>query len=172
MSRGDDVIALDAARRLARFRDLASAKADAMGFPQSGPTEPSWHRARARFYFLTQLDELLRDQERRAKMPPRAPIPRKGGDPTARIAALIRDLDQIDEQQMMSPGSASPGNSPLVHDLIAEGDPAVAPLLEVLESDNRLTRTVSNGRGILARTLRPPGLRGRPRWPDRHPQNP
>ena len=28
------------------------------------------------------------------------------------------------------------------------GDPAVAPLLEVLESDNRLTRSVSNGRGI------------------------
>ena len=37
-------------------------------------------------------------------MPARGPIPKKGGDPSARIAALIRDLDQIDEQQMMSPG--------------------------------------------------------------------
>ena len=95
------------------------------------------------FHFLAQLDELLGDQERRAKMPARGPIPKKGGDPSARIAALIRDLDQIDEQQMMSSGAAQLGNSPLVQDLIAEGDPAVAPLLEVLESDNRLTRSVS-----------------------------
>ena len=105
-------------------------------------------------------------------MPPRGPIPKKGGDPSARIAALIRDLDQIDERQMMSPGAAHPGNSPLVHDLIAEGDPAVAPLLEVLESDNRLTRSVSNGRGMLDRTLRPPGPRGRGRRLDRHPPDP
>ena len=99
------------------------------------------------FYFLTQLDDLLRDQERRAKMPPRTPIPRKGGDPTARIAALIRDLDLIDERSMMM-GDADPGDAPLVHDLIAEGPPALEPLLNVLESDNRLTRTVSHGRGM------------------------
>jgi len=145
--KGEDVIARDTARRLARFRDLASAKAEAMGFPQEARRNRTGTGPAPRFYFLTQLDELLRDHERRAKMPPRAPIPRKGGDPSARVAALIRDLDQIDEQQMMSPGAASPGNSPLVHDLIAEGDPAVAPLLEVLESDNRLTRSVSYGRG-------------------------
>ena len=105
--RGDDVIALDAARRLARFRDLASARADAMGFPQ-GSAEPGGAGPAPRFYFLTQLDELLRDQERRAKMPPRGPIPRKGGDPSARIAALIRDLDQIDEQQMCRPARPIP----------------------------------------------------------------
>jgi hypothetical protein len=146
--RGDDVIALDAARRLARFRDLATAKADAMGFPRDNPQSRGGTGPAPRFYFLTQLDELLRDQERRAKMPARGPIPRKGGDPSARIAALIRDLDQIDERQMMSPGAAHPGSSPLVRDLVAEGDPAVAPLLEVLESDDRLTRSVSMGRGL------------------------
>jgi hypothetical protein len=145
--RGDDVIALDTARRLARFRDLASARADAMGFlrgdgPNRGDLGPS-----PRFPFLNQFDDLLRDHERRARIPARGAIPRKGGDPSARVAALIRDLDQINEQQMMSPGAASPGSSPLVKDLIAEGDPAVAPLLEVLESDDRLTRSVSNGRG-------------------------
>ena len=67
-----------------------------MGFPKN---TQQFHRGNGpppRFYFLTQLDELLRDQERRAKMPPRTPIPKKGGDPTARIAALIRDLDLID----------------------------------------------------------------------------
>lgn len=51
---------------------------------------------------------------------------------------------------MMSPGSASPGNSPLVRDLVAEGDPAVVPLLEVLESDSRLTRSVSDSRSLPA----------------------
>ena len=45
--RGEDVIALDAARRLARFRDLASAKADAMGFPASNRQNRTRHRARA-----------------------------------------------------------------------------------------------------------------------------
>ncbi len=96
------------------------------------------------FSFLDQLDDLLRDQERRAKAPPREPIPPRGGDPTARIAALIRDLDQIDgRQQAMVNGGVNPGNAPLVRELIAEGDPAVAPLLEVLESDDRLTRSVN-----------------------------
>jgi hypothetical protein len=146
--RGDDVIALDAARKLARFRDLASARADAMGFPQGDRQKRQGTGPAPRFYFLTQLDELLRDLERRAQLPPRGPIPRKGVDASARVAALIRDLDQIDEQQMMSPGAAQPGSSPLVKDLIAEGEPAVAPLLLALESDNRLTRSVSNGRGI------------------------
>ena len=67
---------------------------------------------------------------------------------------MIRDFDQIDEQQMMSPGSATPGSSPLVRALIAEGDPAVEPLLTALETDMRLTRSVSFGRGMVDRTLR------------------
>ena len=142
-TRGDDVIALDLARKLAKFRDLATAKAEAMGFTQ--PTRQNLGGAEpvARFPFLNQIDDLLRDHERRAAMPPRGPIPPKGGDPSARIAALIRDLDQINEQQMMSGGYANPGSSPLVRDLAAEGDPAVAPLLTVLESDDRLTRSAS-----------------------------
>ncbi len=144
---GEDTIALDTARSLARFRDLASARADEMGFPRSDRQNRGGAGPAPRFYFLTQLDELLRDQERRAKMPPRTPIPRKRGDPTARIAALIRDLDLIDEHPMVN-GDAYPGHAPLVRDLIREGAPALAPLLEALESDNRLTRTVSLGRGM------------------------
>jgi hypothetical protein len=146
--RGEDAIALDTARKLARFRDLATAKADAMGFPLPQGQNRFGGGPPSRFYFLNQLDLLLGDQERRAKMPPRGPIPKKGGDPALRIAALIRDLDQIDQRQMSSPGGANPGSSGLVQDLIDMGDPAVAPLLEVLESDNRLTRSVSNSRNM------------------------
>ena len=147
--RGEDGIALDTARKLAKFRDLATARADALGFPR-GDRQNGFGNADippGRFPMLGQLDDLLQDHERRAKLPPRGPIPPRGGDPSARIAALIRDLDQINEQQMMSPGSASPGDSPLVSDLVAEGDPAVAPLLAVLGTDDRLTRSVSHGRG-------------------------
>jgi len=147
-ARGDDVIALDAARKLAKFRDLVSARADALGIPRDDPRFRSGIASAPRFGFLTQLDDLLRDQERRARMPARVPIPRKGGEPSARITELIRDLDQIDVRQVSSPGAAYPGESPLVKALIAEGDPAVAPLLEVLESDDRLTRSVTRGRGM------------------------
>jgi hypothetical protein len=146
--RGEDVIALDAARKLAKFRDLATAKADEMGFPRQERQSRRGAEPAPRFPFLSQLDELKSDQERRAKLPARGPIPKKGGEPTARIAALIRDLDEIDEQQMSSPGAAQPGHSPLVLALIDEGDAAVAPLLEVLEHDNRLTRSVTSGRGM------------------------
>lgn len=154
--RGDDVIALDAARKLAKFRDLATARMDEMGFPQGaqqGGYFPSNGGAPngppPRFPFLGQLDALLADHERRAAMPPRTPVPPKGGDPAARVAALIRDMDQIDVQQMSNPGAAHPGSSYPVKFLIEEGDPAVEPLLKALESDERLTRSVSHGRSAM-----------------------
>ena len=145
--RGEDVIALDAARKLARFRDLATAKADEMGFPREERQSRRGAEPAPRFTFLTQLDVLLLDQERRARMPARGLIPRKGGDSSARIAALIRDLDEVNAHQMMSWGAPQIGNAPQVLDLIGEGDAAIAPLLEVLELDTRLSRTVSANRG-------------------------
>ena len=110
--RGDDVIALDAARRLSAFAKAVKIKAEAMGF-QRDPNrfnngDPSYLAS------LRQLPDLLADHERRAKEPARGPIPQRGGDPSARIAALIRDLDQIDDRQMSSPGWAYPGRSSLV----------------------------------------------------------
>ncbi len=45
--RGDDVIALDTARRLAKFRDLASAKAEALGFPMPEQSNRVIHGAGA-----------------------------------------------------------------------------------------------------------------------------
>jgi hypothetical protein len=145
-AKGDDAIAFDAARRLSTFAKAVEIKAADMGFQRLG-THFGSDEAPSYFPFLRQLPELLADHERRAKEPKRGPIPRSGGDPSARIAALIRDLDQIDEHQMSSPGAARPGNSLLVRELIAEGNPAVEPLLTALETDMRLTRSVSFGRG-------------------------
>jgi hypothetical protein len=149
----DDAVALDAARRLSAFAKAVDTEADAMGFQRA---QGRFNEAPSYIPFLRQLPELLADHERRAKEPKRGPIPPHGGDPSARIAALIRDFDQIDEKQMMSPGAAYPGGSPLVGELIAEGDPAVAPLLTALETDMRLTRSVSFGRGMsIDRTVHP-----------------
>ena len=141
---GDDAIALDTARRLVKFRDLASVKVDQLGL--AVPNQPNrFGRGHAPLFdFLKSVDHLLRDQERRAKMPPRGPIPKKGGDPSVRVAALIRDLDQIDEEERIVPETADAGASSLVKDLVDIGDPAVAPLLKVLELDNRLTRSVTH----------------------------
>jgi hypothetical protein len=150
----DDAIALDAARRLSAFAKTVETKADAMGFQRGQGRYDD--EAPSYLPFLRQLPGLLADHERRAKEPKRGPIPQSGGEPSARVAALIRDFDQIDEKQMSSPGSAYPGGSPLVRELIAEGDPAVEPLLTALETDMRLTRSVSFGRGMsIDRTVHP-----------------
>ncbi len=143
--RGEDAIAVDLARRLAKFRTAVDLQAEAMGFlSQPRPGRPA--REGGRFWFLRQLDDLLADQERRASTP-RGPVPKKSGDPKARIEALIRDLDLIAEHCQMY-GMASPDRSARVDELVAEGDEAVGPLLKALESDDRLTRTVSTGRGM------------------------
>ena len=143
--RGDDAIALDAARRLSAFATAAEARAMEMGFEREparfGNDRPAY------FPFLRQLPELLADQERRAREAPRGPIPPPGADPAARVAALIRDLDQIAIAQQVHFGNSA-NSSPLVVALIAEGDAAVEPLLTAIESDTRLTRTVTYGRGM------------------------
>lgn len=137
---GEDVIALSAARRLSAFEKAVEVRASEMGFARNTNYQgqpPSY------FPLNRQLPDLLADHEHRARVGVRGPIPRRGGHPAARIAALIRDLDQIDEPQISSPGAANPGNSPLVKALIAEGEPAVEPLLNAYETDTRLTRSVS-----------------------------
>ena len=143
--RGDDAIALDAARRLSAFARAFETRAAKLGFARARPRAGE---APSYFPFLQQLPELLVDLERRASEPARGRTPRPGTDPSARIAALIRDLDRIKERQMKPPGRAYLGNSPRVKALIAEGDAAVEPLLTALETDTRLTRTVSYGRGM------------------------
>ena len=143
---GDDVVALAAARRLAAFQQAVDARAAAMGFERperrAGAPGPGSYVAS-----LDGLAALLADHERRAQEPPRGPIPARGGDASGRIAALIRDFDQIHVVQWSNPGSADPGSAPIVQQVIAEGDLAVEPLLVDFVSDKRLTRSASGVRG-------------------------
>ena len=71
----------------------------------------------------------------------RRPVPPRGGDPSARIAALIGELDQIEARGYEMIGGEDPKKDPIVVDLIAEGEPAVEPLLAALATDDRLTKT-------------------------------
>lgn len=146
--RGDDGQALDAFRRIAAFRGRAEAKAASLGFPRSRQSRSLEADRLTYFPGLFQFDELLADQERRAAEPPRGPIPGRDADPAARVAALILNLDQITQHQMSVPGGANPGGSSLVRDLIEMGDSAVEPLLHALVHDQRLTRSISFGRGM------------------------
>jgi len=145
--RGDDAVALDTARRLDRFRKAVEAKAEALGLKRDAPRRKSYEDP-AYVRNPNVITDLLADQERRAKEAPRGPVPARGGNPAARIAALIRDFDQIHVVQMEDFGGADPGDGAIVGDVVAEGDPAVGPLLSALESDTRLTRCVFSRNGI------------------------
>ena len=141
--RFDDAIALDAVRRVAAFTKAAGPVLEEMGFakPQqagmAGVTPPYFPK-------LYQLDALLADQERRAKEPPRGPVPGPNAPARERVAALIRDLDQVvPGGGMVMNGMFSPSGSEAERALVREEDAAVEPLLNALVSDDRLTRTVS-----------------------------
>jgi hypothetical protein len=133
---GDDALALQTCRFLLPLQAKAEASA-----AKRGISKP----AKDKLYFeeLAQLPELAADQERRAKEAPYTPVLESGlpAQGPERIAALIRDLEQVNAEQMMNPGQTDTYDDPVVQALIKEGDPAVEPLLKCWEEDTRLTRT-------------------------------
>jgi hypothetical protein len=150
---GDDGLALAKARGIKTFRERAEARLTAMGVERPAPNNQitaildNEQKPQVDYFqFLTwQFEKLRLQHEARASSPERGPIPDRGGDPAARVAALIRDLDQINEFFFMNPGGTRPEAPPLMKSLIEEGNAAVEPLLAILESDNRLTRTITQG---------------------------
>lgn len=129
--RGDDALALEDARRLTRAAPALEAREPA-GLDLS---------------FLAPLPALLADQERRA----REAGDRHGPTPvgalaslpeTERVAALVRELDQVSARQMGQPGGVVLLEDPIVRALVGVGEAAVEPLLATLEGDERLTRSV------------------------------
>jgi hypothetical protein len=97
------------------------------------------------------LTQLLTDDERRVR---EAADPRRQTleedlsikDPRVRVDTLIRRLDEVVALQNGQPGGVALQESGIVKALIAQGDAAVGPLLNVIENDTRLTRSVSFGR--------------------------
>jgi hypothetical protein len=139
--RGDDSLALADLRALDALALAVDTRAEAMGFIRPDRPVPNGQVA-PYFDFLNQLPEFRDDQERRARERTNPPPPVRDEGPNARVAALIRDLDQVAARQWGQPGGVVLGESPIVKNLIAEGDAAVEPLIRAFRFDDRLTRSV------------------------------
>ena len=149
--RGDEKLALFTARQLAAAQPQIEAACAARGFKRQN----YWDSRRQKelqpyLNFLEQFPEILADLERRDKEGAHVSILTTGitnvTDQSKRITALIHDLDLAAARQWGQPGWVSPSEDAIVGALIAEGDAAVKPLLDCLEHDKRLTRSVGFGR--------------------------
>jgi hypothetical protein len=149
--RGDEKLALLTARQLAAAQPQIEAECARRGFKR----QPYWDSRRqkeqqAYLNFLEQFPALLADLERRDKEGPRISVFTIGltniPDQPKRVAALIHDLDLAQAHQWGQPGGVNLAGASAVSALIAEGDVAVEPLMDCLENDRRLTRSVGFGR--------------------------
>jgi hypothetical protein len=97
--------------------------------------------------FLRQLTQLLADEERRLREKSDPHRQTLEEDPRrVSVDTLIRHLDEVVAVQWGQPGGVDLSGNEIVKALIAHGDAAVEPLLNVIENDTRLTRSVSFGR--------------------------
>lgn len=147
--RGDDVLTASDAALLTQAQPIIEVevkKRNAKQYPTNGAIK---EEASPALPFLKNLPELLADATRRIKEGRRTELnlqSLKAKPQPERIATLIRHLDEIAERQSGQPGGVGLDASPIALALIEEGDPAVEPLLDVMENDTRLTRSVSFAR--------------------------
>jgi len=150
--RGDLPLALVSARQLAALQPQIEQTAARRGSPTPSTPGNGFQPPKPRSYlpFLDQVQRLTADLERRARAPKAKTVLEIGltnfPGQTERIAVLIEDLDLVSARQMGQPGGVVFQYDPIVQALIQEGDAAVEPLLHCLETDQRLTRSVSFGR--------------------------
>lgn len=150
--RGDDRLSLLSARALASIRPEVEAEFEARRiYASGGPYAVSDLHSRY-LSFLTPLPLLLADQERReaerGKTAGTTPRARAARDVAAgaSVEGLIDALDEVNARQWGQPGGVDLGEDPRVIALAAKGEAAVEPLLRVVETDARLTRSVGFGR--------------------------
>ena len=149
--RGDEALALATARQLTEAQPKIEAECAKRGFTRPQYPTPDWRSKPGPYLgFLDQLPQILNDLERRSREDNRVSVIESGlqniTNQTERIAALIRDLDLVQARQWGQPGSVNLPEDPIVSALIQEGDTAVEPLINCLETDKRLTRSVGFGR--------------------------
>lgn len=136
--RGDAELAYESLKGLADAADDADRACDAAGSKRP-------EKAQSRFRWGTSPSRMLEDSERRLLRGPRAPLDLEAlakQPASAQVPILIDHLDEVAERQWGQPGGVSLGSSPIVAALVKLGDAAVPALLDVLESDTRLTRSM------------------------------
>jgi hypothetical protein len=149
--RADVALALVTARKLEKVQPKIEAEAIRRGFPRPPYGDTAKHdKERPYLYFLDQLPQVVADLDRRARDPKQKNVIETGvtniANQTKRIAALIEDLDLVQARQWGQPGMVNLAEDPIVAALIQEGDAAVGPLIDCLETDKRLTRSVGFSR--------------------------
>jgi hypothetical protein len=141
--RGGHPLALESLRLLAGVQVAVEATAAAHGVPRRYEEAPY-------LAFLQPLPALVADEERRAARGSHPPLAEANARarlaPAARIAALIDHLDEVaarqDPDDQVQTGAIALSSDPIVAALIEVGPAAVEPLIEVIASDPRLTRSV------------------------------
>jgi hypothetical protein len=144
--RGDDRLALADARALSGIAKAIDAEADRRGFKRPSATGTRGGKA-SHLTFLVDLPRITADLERRVReaAPPAGAAPKVGDagkNREARIARLIRGLADARAYQWSQPGGVNILDAEAVKALLAEGKAAVEPLIECVEKDERLTRSV------------------------------
>jgi hypothetical protein len=142
--RADDGLALVSARALVPMELAVEKTAAAREFKRQTTMAGA---PRPYLTFLGELPRFLEDQERRAKVE-KSPEPAGASARERRIAGLIRDLENVSARQRSQPGWVDVGWDDVVDKLVAEGEAAVEPLIDCLENDRRLTRSVGFGRNF------------------------
>jgi hypothetical protein len=131
--RGDDRLALLSLRALKPMRHAVEEAAAERGSEE------------AYFDFLDSAEALLADQEARAVRREHPPAEA----PKDRVATLILGLSEIAVAQQGQPGSVNLAEAADVEALVTEGEGAVDALIDAIERDARLTRSVQFGRDFL-----------------------
>ena len=150
--RGDNATALRVGRLLARVRPDFDARYAVTVDPRTGAGPDGGIRREGAYAFLDPVPTLIADAERRLSRPPRGPFDPK----TASVTELINRLDEVSARQWGQPGGVNLAEDPIVAALGAKGDAAAEPLLDAMQNDKRLTRSVSFGRDFFpARNLIP-----------------
>ncbi len=137
--RADDRMALASVESLAVIQPRVEAAAKARGFAERRTS--SGKGVAPYLPFLEKVDALLTDQRRRSRAD-RTKVGAKKSDTIAKIA----ELEEIGARQGSQPGGVSLNLNPRVEALAKLGADVVAPLLDCLEHDRRLTRSVSFSR--------------------------
>ena len=148
--RGDDTLSVLSARALLAIEISVEAEIERRHIVPPGAVYASQGTRRRYLTFLEPLTQLLADGERRLKeeASPRQALQEdlRIKDSRVRVDTLIRHLDEVVALQSGQPGGVDLRESEIVMALIAHGDEAVEPLLDVIENDTRLTRSVSFSR--------------------------
>ncbi len=148
---GEYQLALDVFQSLASWRERM-----APSLSQNSPGQI--------FASAAQLQPFVREAERRVNAKPNGPLDRaklQAMPQDARIKELINRLEDVVPVQISIPGALDSISDPIDQLLIAEGEAAAMPLLDALQNDQRLTRSLyysvkDAARRILIAILQPP----------------